>query len=96
MERLKLQLDEKSVLTIRHQTQAGTRTETKQVRGWMSLWEVADVEKISFDPKYSNLLKDCVADDESKQHPNPTLAKKRMASVLLCQEEGHGRDLVPR
>ena len=76
MERLKLQLDEKSVLTVRQSTSAGSRTEHKQVRGWMSLWEVADVEKIPFDPKYSSLLMDCVADDESKAHSNPTLAKK--------------------
>ena len=99
MERLKLQLDEKSVLTIRHQTQAGTRTETKQVRGWMSLWEVADVEKIPFDPKYSNLLKDCVAEDESKPHPNTTLAskgwrvyyhvKKKATTETLYHDEGH-------
>ena len=76
IERLKLQLDEKSVLTIKQSTKTGTRTEGGEVRGWMALWEVADVEKIPFDPKYSALLKDCVELDESKPHDNPTLARK--------------------
>ena len=102
MERLKLQLDEKSVLTIKQKTSAGTRTEHKQVRGWMSLWEVADVEKIPFDPKYSTLLQDCVADDESKAHPNPQLAKKgwrvyyhvkkKATTETLYHDEGHEAD----
>ena len=76
IERLKLQLDEKSVLSIKQSTSTGTRTEGGEVRGWMALWEVADVEKIPFKPKYSCLLKDCVELDESKPHDNPTLARK--------------------
>ena len=102
IERLKLQLDEKSVLTIRQSSKAGTRTEHKQVRGWMSLWEVADVEKIPFDPKYTSLLQDCVADDESRVHSNPTLAKKgwreyyhvkKKATVeTLYHDESHQAD----
>ena len=76
IERLKLQLDEKSVLSIKQSTTTGTRTEGGEVRGWMALWEVADVEKIPFKPKYSSLLKDCVEQDESRPHDNPTLARK--------------------
>ena len=40
------------------------------------MWEVAAVEKIPFEPKYGDLLKDCVAHDQSKAHTNPTLAAK--------------------
>ena len=76
MERLKMELDEKSVLTITQKASSGSRVESKQIRGWMSLWEVAEVEKIPFKPEYADLLKDLVADDESKPHPNPRMAKK--------------------
>ena len=100
MERLKLQLDEKAVLSIKHTTRAGARTEHGVVRGWMALWEIADVEKIPFDPKYSSLLEDCVVDDESRPHSNPQLAKKgwreyyhvknKATQEILYHDENHG------
>ena len=61
--------------TIAKRIAKRTRTEGGEVRGWMALWDVADVEKIPFKPKYYSLLKDCVAQDETKPHHNPTLAR---------------------
>ena len=102
MERLKLQLDEKSVLTIKQTTTSGTRTENGVVRGWMALWEVADVEKIPFKPENSGLLKDCVANDQSKPHTNPSLAakgwreyyhvKKKATQEINYHDDGHIAD----
>ena len=104
IERLKLQLDEKSVLSIKQSTSTGTRTEGGEVRGWMALWEVADVEKIPFKPKYSGLLKDCVEQDESKPHDNPTLArkgwrmyyhvKKKATTETTYHDDNHTADAV--
>ena len=76
LERLKMALDEKSVLTVSHNVTSGRQTETNQVRGWMALWEVADVEKIPFKLDNASLLRDVVANDQSKPHPNESLAKK--------------------
>ena len=73
LERLKIVLDEKSILTIQKITCSGKQTETNQVRGWMHLWEVADVEKVPFKPENSSLLKDMVAGDQSKPSDNPGL-----------------------
>ena len=42
----------------------------------MSLWEVARVEGVPFDAKYSDLLQSLVAEDEARPHSNAALAAK--------------------
>ena len=74
LERLKFVLDEKSLLCVKHSITAGKQTRSREIRGWMSLWEVADVEKIPFDPKYTAVLQSLVSDDDSRPHSKPQLA----------------------
>ena len=76
LERLKLELDDKNLLTVVQHDLAGKHTSTEQARGWMALWEVADVEKIPFDSKFSAVLLALVENDESRPHSKPNLAAK--------------------
>ena len=76
LERLKMELDQKSLLTVIQTTSSGKVSSTEQVRGWMALWEVANVEKIPFEPKYTDVLMALVESDQSRPHSKPGLAAK--------------------
>ena len=76
MERLKMELDQKNLLIVVRSVASGKELSTTQVRGWMALWEVADVEKIPFKPENAALLRDLVANEQSKPHPTEALAQK--------------------
>ena len=69
-----MELDDQNMLSVTQHESAGKRTTTDQVRGWMALWEVANVDKIPFEPKYTDVLMALVENDQSRPHSKPSLA----------------------
>jgi len=93
IERMKVELDEKNLLTVTHKTSAGKRTKTTEIRGWMSLWEVADVEKVPFDPKYNTVLMDLISGDQSRVHENAALAAKGWRQYYHVKNKAEQEDV---
>ncbi len=93
IERMKVELDANNLLTVTHKESSGKRTKTTEIRGWMSLWEVADVEKVPFDPKYNTVLMDLTSTDQSRVHENAALAAKGWRQYYHVKNKAEQEDV---
>ena len=93
LERLKMELDQKSLLTVIQTTSSGKTSSTEAFRGWMALWEVAEVESIPFKPQYQEVLQALVENDQSRPHSKPGLAAKGWREYFHVKEKAEREKL---
>ena len=57
------------------------------------MWEVADVEKVPFDPKYNTVFMDLISTDQSRVHENAALAAKGWRQYYHVKNKAEQEDV---
>ena len=85
--RLAMCLDNAGLMVKQVET-SGQKTSSKEARGWTSIWEIAKMESIPFEPQYQNILADLIKDDPSRPHRNESLREKGWREYYHKKDQG--------